>query len=155
MVADSRRLGQLDLLVAGPPCKGFSQLRNGYHDGRNGHNRVLAKLPSYVEILKPHLFVIENVPALTRHRRGKTLAALLERLRRPATGLRYRVGYEIYDAAQFGTPQARRRILILGVRYGSGFGRLPDAGPGSNTPLCSDSARWARSKGLAAVFRGP
>src|SRR2546425_8697556 len=33
--ADRRRLGEVDLVVAGPPCKGFSQLRNGHHDGRN------------------------------------------------------------------------------------------------------------------------
>ena len=129
VVADSRRIGQIDLLAAGPPCKGFSQLRNGHHDGRNGHNRVLATLPSYVEILKPHVFLIENVPALARHRSGKTLAGLLERLRRPTAKLRYRVEHRVYDAGLFGTPQARRRILILGVRNGSQFGRLPDPGP--------------------------
>src|SRR6516164_1355350 len=71
--ADRRSLGEIDLLAAGPPCKGFSQLRNGYHDGRNGHNRVLAAIPYYVAILRPHLFIIENVPNLLRHRAGKTL----------------------------------------------------------------------------------
>src|SRR5690242_685199 len=38
--ADRRTIGPIDLLAAGPPCQGFSQLRNGRHDGRNGHNRV-------------------------------------------------------------------------------------------------------------------
>lgn len=37
--ADRLRMGDIELLAAGPPCKGFSQLRNGHHDGRNGHNR--------------------------------------------------------------------------------------------------------------------
>jgi DNA (cytosine-5)-methyltransferase 1 len=46
--SDRRRLGEIELVAAGPPCKGFSQLRNGYHDGRNGHNRVFAALPDYV-----------------------------------------------------------------------------------------------------------
>ena len=127
--ADRRRIGEVDVLAAGPPCKGFSQLRNGHHDGRNGHNRVLAAMPDYVALLRPRMFLIENVPDLFRHREGKTLAELLRRLEQPAKRLRYRVEYKIYDAAQFGTPQARRRILILGVRHGAGEERLPEPGP--------------------------
>ncbi len=127
--ADRHWLGQVDLLAAGPPCKGFSQLRNGRHDGRNGHNRVLAAMPDYVALLKPRLFLIENVPDLIRHREGRTLADLLERLERPAKRLRYRVEYKIYDAALSGTPQARRRLLILGVQHGGGAERLPEPGP--------------------------
>ena len=127
--ADRRRIGEIDLLAAGPPCKGFSQLRNGHHDGRNGHNRVLAAMPDYVALLRPRMFLIENVPDLFRHREGKTLADLMGRLERPAKRLRYRVEYKVFDAALFGTPQARRRILILGVQYGGGEERLPEPGP--------------------------
>jgi DNA (cytosine-5)-methyltransferase 1 len=127
--ADRRRIGEIDVLAMGPPCKGFSQLRNGHHDGRNGHNRVLAAMPDYVAILRPRLFVIENVPDLIRHREGRTLADVLQRLERPAKSLRFRVEYKVYDAALFGTPQARRRILIFGVRYGIGKERLPEPGP--------------------------
>jgi len=131
--ADRRRIGEIELVAAGPPCKGFSQLRNGHHDGRNGHNRVLAAMPIYLAILRPRLFLIENVPDLIRHRDGRTLAELLKRLERPAKRLRYRVEHKVYDAALFGTPQARRRILIFGVR-GSGRERLPEPGP-DLTPL--------------------
>lgn len=127
--ADSRRIGEIDLLAAGPPCKGFSRLRNGNHDGRNGHNRVLAAMPEYVAILRPRMFLIENVPDLSRHRGGKTLADLIGRLVCPAKRLKYRVEYKVYDAALFGTPQARRRIFILGVRFDSGEERLPEPGP--------------------------
>jgi DNA (cytosine-5)-methyltransferase 1 len=126
---DRRTLGEIELLAAGPPCKGFSQLRNGHHDGRNGHNRVLTVMPDYVALLRPRLFIIENVPDLIRHREGKTLSGILGRLERPAKRLRYRVEYNVYDAARFGTPQARRRILILGVRHGGGEERLPKPGP--------------------------
>lgn len=131
--ADRRRIGDIELVAAGPPCKGFSQLRNGHHDGRNGHNRVLAVMPEYIAILRPRLFLIENVPDLIRHRNGRTLADILGQLERPAKNLRYRVEYKVYDAAQFGTPQARRRILIFGVR-GDGKERLPEPGP-DLTPL--------------------
>src|SRR5438128_2448133 len=98
---DCRRLGEVELLAAGPPCKGFSQLRNGHHDGRNGHNRVLAAIPEYVAVFRPRIFVIENVPNLIRHRSGKTLASLLSRLGHPSSRLRYRVEYKVYDAALF------------------------------------------------------
>ncbi len=127
--ADARRIGQIDLLAAGPPCKGFSQLLNGHHDGRNGHNRVLWALPEYVALLRPRFFLIENVSGLIGHREGRTLADLLVRLERPARKLRYRVDYKLYDAALFGTPQARRRVIIFGVQHGSGEERLPNPGP--------------------------
>ena len=100
--ADSRRIGDVELLAAGPPCKGFSQLRNGRHDGRNGHNRVLAAMPDYVATLRPRLFLLENVPDLIRHRNGRTLANILKRLERPAKRIRYRVEYKVYDAALSG-----------------------------------------------------
>lgn len=131
---DRRRLGDIDLLAAGPPCKGFSQIRNGHHHSPNPHNEVLLAIPDYVALFRPQIVLIENVPGLMRHRGGKTLRDLLRRLERPnSCGLRYRVEYGIYDAALYGTPQARRRILILGVRHGSGDERLPpdlpDLGP--------------------------
>lgn len=122
-------LDSVELLAAGPPCKGFSRLQNGFHDGRNGHNRVLASMPAYVEIIRPRMFLIENVPDLARHRDGRTLATLIQSLRRPAKSLRYRVHHRVYDASQYGTPQARRRLLIFGVRYGSGEERLPEPQP--------------------------
>lgn len=122
------QLGDIDLLAAGPPCKGFSQLRNGRHDGRNGHNRVLAAMPDYVALLRPRMVFIENVPDLARHRGGKTLKAFIDRLSAPTSGLRYRVEHRIYDAAQFGVPQARRRLFILAVRNGEQH-KLPPTGP--------------------------
>lgn len=129
--AQCRKLGGIDLLAAGPPCKGFSQIRNGYHHRArtNQHNRVLGSMPEYVGTLKPRMLLIENVPDLIRHRGGKTLTELLDRLASPGPrGLRYHVEYKVYDAALTGTPQARRRILILGVRSGCGTESLPNAG---------------------------
>jgi DNA (cytosine-5)-methyltransferase 1 len=126
----------IDLLAAGPPCKGFSQLRNGNHDGRNGNNRVLAAMPRYVALVRPRLFLIENVPDLMRHRDGRTLAAVLQALSNPVRGLKYSIEHHVYDAAAFGTPQARRRLLILGVRAGTRNGHLPPTGP-DLTPLFS------------------
>jgi DNA (cytosine-5)-methyltransferase 1 len=128
IAADCRELNDIQLMAAGPPCKGFSRLKNGFHDGRNGQNRVLRAMPEYVALLRPRMFLIENVPDLARHRDGKTLASLIKQLERPTTRLRYRVDYGVFDAAAFGTPQARKRILIFGVRRDSGDEKLPNAG---------------------------
>ena len=124
--ADCSGIGDIELLAAGPPCKGFSQLRNGFHDGRNGHNRVLRAMPSYVALLRPRMFLIENVPALMSHRKGKTFEQLLAALQAPGHRLQYRVEYGVYDAAAYGTPQARKRMLVFGVRSGDGDESLPD-----------------------------
>jgi DNA (cytosine-5)-methyltransferase 1 len=91
---------------------------------------VLLALPEYVGIFRPRLVLIENVPDLIRHNNGQTLRGLLKELERPGPGgLEYRVEYGIYDAALFGTPQVRRRILILGVRTGCGDEHLPEESP--------------------------
>lgn len=129
VVARKKELGEIELLAAGPPCKGFSQLRNGFHDGRNAHNRVLRAMPDYIALLRPRMFVLENVPALLSHRQGKTLEWLLHALQKPAARLNYRVEYGVYDAAAYGTPQARKRVLIFGVRGRSGAEGLPDPEP--------------------------
>ena len=127
---DRRSLGDIDLLAAGPPCKGFSQIRNGYHDQPNSHNQVLLAIPMYVAIFHPRLVLIENVPNLTRHGDGETLRGLIKGLEQPGPRkLRYRVEYGVYDAALYGTPQARRRILILAIRKGSSEERLPEESP--------------------------
>jgi DNA (cytosine-5)-methyltransferase 1 len=148
---DFQRTGEIELLAAGPPCQGFSQLRNGRNVGDNPQNKVLAAMPDYVSLLRPRLVLLENVPSLALHGDGTTLRNILKRLERPGPrGLRYRVEYKVYDTAFFGVPQSRRRILILAVRHGSGEESLPPPGPdlrplyaalrhGGNVPaeLCS------------------
>ena len=87
-------------------------------------------MPVYVAIFRPRLVLIENVPNLARHDDGETLRVLIKGLEQPGPRkLQYRVEYGVYDAALYGTPQARRRILILAVRKDSGEERLPEESP--------------------------
>ena len=128
VVSDCQKLGELELLAAGPPCKGFSKLLNGKHDAPNPHNRVLEAIPDYVASLKPRIVLIENVPDLIRHANGRTFSNFLNRLSSPGPRqLHYRVEFRVYDASHYGTPQARRRILFSGVRDGDE--QLPTPGP--------------------------
>lgn len=126
---DKPAFKELELLAAGPPCKGFSQIRNGHHQP-SPHNRVLSVLPQYIGLLRPRLVLIENVPDLVRHENGSTFRRLIKKLVRPGPRrLQYRVEWGIYDAALFGTPQARRRIFIFCIRHGSGAESLPEDSP--------------------------
>lgn len=126
----AKEIGEIELLAAGPPCKGFSQIRNGHHNAPNPHNEVLLAIPDYVALFRPRMVLIENVPNLERHQQGVTLRGLLTRLERPGPrGLSYRVSMGTYDAALLGTPQSRRRLLILGVRSDAGSQSLPPSSP--------------------------
>ncbi len=128
----------LDLLAAGPPCKGFSRIRNGQRSGSYQHNRVLYALPDYVAMLRPRIVLIENVPELMLHWHGRTFRNLVCRLQRPGPRkLRYCVQYHTYDAAMYGTPQTRRRLIILAVREGDGAERLPTPGPDASQLFAS------------------
>lgn len=134
VTSDKRKLGEIELLLAGPPCKGFSQLKNGFHDGRISHNRinnrVLRAIPHYIGILQPRYVMLENVPALFAHRSGKTFTDFLKMMMRPAKRLAYRIEWQVYDAAQFGTPQTRRRLIVFAVRTDADQDEhLPQAGP--------------------------
>lgn len=114
-----RRLaGQVDVVVGGPPCQGFSSIRPFRNltegDPRNslGEHYVLA-----INHLRPEWFVFENVVGLLTHEGGARLDSLLEGL--GAAG--YRVEWRVVNAALFGVPQHRERIVIVGNRVGVKF----------------------------------
>lgn len=100
-----------DYLLAGFPCQPFSSAgnRRGFLDQRGG------LFFSIVEILRhknPMGFLLENVEGLASHDNGKTLAVILEALQ----GLGYKTTWGILDASDFGVPQRRKRIYIVGHR---------------------------------------
>ena len=118
-------------LVGGPPCQGFSTggKRRSTVDARNLlHVRYTALLSR----LHPDVFVFENVLGLLSMDGGGFLARMLDGLRR--------TGYDVtvwrLNAASFGVPQRRERVLIIGVRNGS---VMPNRPLEWTNPLPSDS----------------
>jgi DNA (cytosine-5)-methyltransferase 1 len=113
-----RLTGAVDVVVGGPPCQGFSSIRPFRNltegDPRNslGEHYVLA-----INELKPEWFVFENVVGILTHEKGQRLYALLEGL----TGAGYRVDWRVVNAALFGVPQFRERVVIVGSRDGVQF----------------------------------
>ncbi|WP_417579619.1 DNA cytosine methyltransferase [Nitrincola sp.] len=104
---------ECDLLLGGPPCQGFSTHRildAGVNDPRN--QLVLAYF-RFVKALRPRVFLMENVPGILWPRHKKFLEKFYEE------GVK--AGYQLFkpvvlDARDFGVPQRRKRVFVLGVR---------------------------------------
>lgn len=124
---------QVDVIVGGPPCQGFSTARQV--DGAN-HGARLKEDPRrylyreflrYVDFFKPRVFVMENVLGIRTAAGGEYFT----RVQQEARALGYRVHAQIEDAWELGVPQKRRRQLIIGVRLDLPGYFLPDLKPAS------------------------
>lgn len=108
------RKGQLDLLAGCPPCQGFSVLRtlNGSRPIDDPRNDLVGEFLRFVRELRPKAVLMENVPALERDARFKALLEALD-------DLGYQHEHKVLDAADYGVPQRRQRLLLL-----AGYKRL-------------------------------
>jgi site-specific DNA-cytosine methylase len=111
----ARFRGQVGLLSGGPPCQPWSQggRQAGFKDPRD----LLATIDGLVAELMPEAFVFENVPGLVGEQNIEYLEQILCRLKRPAgSAYRYGVMAGVLNAADFGVPQIRRRVFLVGLR---------------------------------------
>lgn len=115
--------GGLDLLAGCPPCQGFSshRTRNKSSSIEDDRNELIFEFLRFVESMHPKTVMLENVPALARDWR-------VGELKRRLILLGYHVDeacVQIKDAADFGVPQRRKRLLVKASR----FGIIPDPIP--------------------------
>lgn len=106
------RTQSIDLLVGGPPCQGFSVQRIG--SDQDTRNHLVLEFGRLVSELQPRLFFMENVPGLIG-KRGKDLVAEFKS-RMEIAG--YQLTSTIINAADFGVPQLRKRIVFAGWKKG-------------------------------------
>ncbi len=102
--------GQLDVLDGSPPCQGFSTIgRRVLDDSRNQLFRQQLRL---LEAWQPKVFVLENVTGLIKGKMRPVFAEIMRML----GDCGYRVSTRVIDASRLGVPQARQRVILVGVR---------------------------------------
>ena len=115
---------EVDVVVGGPPCQPWSSggKRLGAGDTRDGWPAFLRALAA----LRPIGFIAENVPGLAAQARRGELRALLDEL----ADFGYRVAAQVLDAADYGVPQRRRRLVLVGNTGRDFLFPEPAFGPG-------------------------
>lgn len=112
---DIKNLPDCDIVVGGPPCQSFSLV------GKRNPNDIRGNLIwNFYEIItkkKPKIFLMENVPGLKAAKDNKCVQVLPELLKN-FEELGYSVNYFILNAADYGVPQRRKRLLIVGNKNG-------------------------------------
>ena len=106
---DPDTMPEFDLLCAGFPCQSFSIAgkRKGFLDPRG---TMFFEIARVVRARRPAYLLLENVPGLLSHDGGRTFAAILDTL----CHLGYSVEWQVLNSKDFGVPQSRRRVYIVG-----------------------------------------
>ena len=112
----SGEIPEHDVLFAGFPCQAFSICGDGrgFEDTRGTLFFDIARI---LKAKQPKAFVLENVKQLVSHNEGKTFARIIETLENPG----YQVYYKILNALDFGLPQKRERVFIVGFQEPTNF----------------------------------
>lgn len=107
--------GKLGLVIGGPPCQGFSSIRpfRSVNDD-DPRNNLFEEFASFVNFFRPRFFILENVVGLATHKGGNTINQIEECF----YGLDYDVEWKILNTAQYGVPQKRERLIMLGAERG-------------------------------------
>src|SRR3989344_761462 len=109
------KASEVDIIIGGPPCQAYSTVGKRLIDDPRG--KLFQEYYRVLREFNPNLFLFENVKGLLSMQGGellKTIISLFE-------SLGYKVQYKLLNAADFGVPQIRERIVIIGSKLKNGF----------------------------------
>lgn len=113
----------IDVVFGGPPCQGFSLM--GKRDLSDERNSLVFDFLRLVLDLQPKYFVLENVRGITIGKQRQVLETVMTEF--PQHGYQVRQNPQILNAANYGVPQNRQRLFLLGCRQGLTLPQYPDA----------------------------
>ena len=150
--------GMADLVIGGPPCQGFSVA--GRMDPEDPRSRHVFDFLGLVAKIRPRAFVMENVAALARNQRWSDIISELQ----SRAAVDYKVTLVVLNASEWGVPQSRERMFLVGVpQNGPDFtlptpptvtqpptvrealSKLPRAGAPGNDAVCTARITLAKS----------
>lgn len=105
---------KIDIVVGGPPCQSYSTLGKRQMDGRAN---LFKEYKRILQILDPKAFIFENVSGLLSMDGGK----LFPLIRAEFESLGYTLKYQVLDAVNFGVPQHRERVILVGFKGANNF----------------------------------
>jgi len=110
--------GQVDLVVGGPPCQGFSLA--GRRDETDNRNKLIDSYIHFISLVNPKMLFFENVKGFTIGFKNKDSKgqAYSEYVVEKLTDLGYTVRGKIIDFSEFGVPQRRKRFILVGLKNG-------------------------------------
>jgi DNA (cytosine-5)-methyltransferase 1 len=130
-LAASNDIPECDVVLAGFCCQAFSKAgkKGGFEDTRG---TLFFSLAAILEAKKPQAFLFENVENLVHHDKGRTLKRILEILEQ----LGYRTRWKVLNSQDFGVPQSRERVFLVGFREGGNGFQFP--APTDSTKILND-----------------
>lgn len=102
-----KKIGTVDILLAGPPCQGYSSLNN-FTRQNDDRNSLYGRVARFVEMVKPEHVLIENVPAVI-HGKEKVVGKTIQLMH----SLGYNVDADVIDLSLIGVPQKRKRHVLV------------------------------------------
>jgi DNA (cytosine-5)-methyltransferase 1 len=111
--------GELDILIGGPPCQGFSTA--GAHFWDDPRNELLKNYFKALKMIKPKWFLMENVEGLLTSNKGSYVSEAVKAF----VDLGYQIRLEKIYSQEYGVPQRRKRVLIIGNKLGIDF-KMPE-----------------------------
>lgn len=139
----AREVPDHDVLTAGFPCQPFSKAGEQLGFEHTLQGQLFFKVFDILREKRPGRFILENVPNILRHRGGKTLETILERL----SDLGYAVDFHRFSPHEFGIPQIRERAYFVGSLDGLDSFKWPDTSKATTdiTSVVDKNAKPCRS----------